>query len=83
MLILDEATSSIDTRTELHIQQAFDSMMEGRTSFIVAHRLSTIRNADLILVLKDGNIIEQGKHEELLARGGFYSTLYNSQFAAS
>ena len=83
MLILDEATSSIDTRTELHIQHAFDRMMEGRTTFIVAHRLSTIRNADLILVLKDGNIIEQGKHEELLAKGGFYSTLYNSQFAAS
>jgi len=81
MLILDEATSSIDTRTELHIQHAFDRMMEGRTTFIVAHRLSTIRNADLILVLKDGNIIEQGKHEELLQRGGFYSTLYNSQFA--
>ena len=81
MLILDEATSSIDTRTELHIQHAFDRMMEGRTTFIVAHRLSTIRNADLILVLKDGNIIEQGKHEELLHRGGFYSTLYNSQFA--
>ncbi len=82
MLILDEATSSIDTRTELHIQQAFDHMMEGRTTFIVAHRLSTIRNADLILVLKDGNIIEQGKHDELLQKGGFYSTLYNSQFAA-
>jgi ATP-binding cassette subfamily B protein len=81
MLILDEATSSIDTRTELHIQHAFDRMMEGRTTFIVAHRLSTIRNADLILVLKVGNIIEQGKHEELLQRGGFYSTLYNSQFA--
>jgi ATP-binding cassette subfamily B protein len=81
MLILDEATSSIDTRTELHIQHAFDRMMEGRTTFIVAHRLSTIRNADLILVLKDGNIIEQGKHEELLKRGCFYSTLYNSQFA--
>ena len=81
MLILDEATSSIDTRTELHIQHAFDRMMEGRTTFIVAHRLSTIRNADLILVLKDGNIIEQGKHEDLLQRGGFYSTLYNSQFA--
>ncbi|WP_044932306.1 ABC transporter ATP-binding protein [Oribacterium sp. NK2B42] len=81
MLILDEATSSIDTRTELHIQHAFDRMMEGRTTFIVAHRLSTIRNADLILVLKDGNIVEQGKHEELLHRGGFYSTLYNSQFA--
>ncbi|SFG06574.1 ABC transporter ATP-binding protein [Oribacterium sp. WCC10] len=83
MLILDEATSSIDTRTELHIQHAFDRMMEGRTTFIVAHRLSTIRNADLILVLKDGNIIEQGRHEELLSKGGFYSTLYNSQFAAS
>ena len=81
MLILDEATSSIDTRTELHIQHAFDRMMEGRTTFIVAHRLSTIRNADLILVLKDGNIIEQGKHEDLLQIGGFYSTLYNSQFA--
>ncbi len=83
MLILDEATSSIDTRTELHIQHAFDRMMEGRTSFIVAHRLSTIKNADLILVMKDGNIIEQGKHEELLARQGFYAKLYNSQFAAS
>ncbi|HCS67874.1 MAG TPA: sugar ABC transporter ATP-binding protein [Oribacterium sp.] len=83
MLILDEATSSIDTRTELHIQHAFDRMMEGRTSFIVDHRLSTIKNADLILVMKDGNIIEQGKHEELLARQGFYAKLYNSQFAAS
>lgn len=80
MLILDEATSSIDTRTELHIQHAFDRMMKGRTSFIVAHRLSTIKNADLILVMKDGNIIEQGRHEELLQKGGFYATLYNSQF---
>ncbi|MCD7728732.1 MAG: ABC transporter ATP-binding protein/permease [Clostridia bacterium] len=81
MLILDEATSSIDTRTELNIQSAFAQMMEGRTSFIVAHRLSTIKNADLILVMKDGKIIEQGKHEELLALGGFYNKLYNSQFA--
>ena len=81
MLILDEATSSIDTRTEIKIQQAFASMMEGRTSFIVAHRLSTIREADVILVMKDGKIIEQGKHEELLLRGGFYAGLYNSQFA--
>lgn len=80
MLILDEATSSIDTRTELHIQHAFDRMMEGRTAFIVAHRLSTIRNADLILVMKDGNIIEKGSHETLLAAGGFYRELYNSQF---
>ena len=83
MLILDEATSSIDTRTELHIQHAFDRMMEGRTSFIVAHRLSTIRNADLILVMRDGNIVEQGTHNALLARGGFYADLYNAQFAAS
>ncbi|MCD8308301.1 MAG: ABC transporter ATP-binding protein/permease [Clostridia bacterium] len=81
MLILDEATSSIDTRTELNIQSAFAQMMEGRTSFIVAHRLSTIKNADLILVMKDGKIIEQGKHEELIALGGFYNKLYNSQFA--
>lgn len=81
MLILDEATSSIDTRTELKIQNAFAKMMEGRTSFIVAHRLSTIREADIILVMKDGNIIEQGNHETLLAEGGFYATLYNSQFA--
>ncbi len=81
MLILDEATSSIDTRTELKIQDAFARMMEGRTSFIVAHRLSTIREADIILVMKDGNIIEQGNHEELLARGGFYKTLYESQYA--
>lgn len=81
MLILDEATSSIDTRTELKIQDTFAKLMRGRTSFIVAHRLSTIKNADVILVMKDGHIIEQGNHEELLARGGFYSTLYNSQFA--
>ncbi len=81
MLILDEATSSIDTRTEIRIQKAFARMMEGRTSFIVAHRLSTIREADIILVMKDGNIIEQGSHESLLARGGFYRELYNSQFA--
>lgn len=80
MLILDEATSSIDTRTEMMIQQAFDKLMEGRTSFVVAHRLSTIRNASLILVMRDGKIIEQGTHEELLAKGGFYHTLYNSQF---
>lgn len=81
MLILDEATSSIDTRTEIRIQKAFARMMEGRTSFIVAHRLSTIREADVILVMKDGNIIEQGNHEELLAKKGFYAQLYNSQFA--
>ena len=80
MLILDEATSSIDTRTELKIQDAFSRMMKGRTSFIVAHRLSTIRDADIILVMKDGNVIEQGKHDELLAAGGFYANLYNSQF---
>lgn len=80
MLILDEATSSIDTRTESRIQRAFAKMMEGRTSFIVAHRLSTIRDADVILVMKDGQIIEQGSHEELLARNGFYAELYNSQF---
>lgn len=80
MLILDEATSSIDTRTELKIQNAFAKMMEGRTSFIVAHRLSTIQEADIILVMKDGNIIEQGNHETLLKQGGFYATLYNSQF---
>ena len=80
MLILDEATSSIDTRTELKIQHAFAQMMQVRTSFIVAHRLSTIREADIILVMKDGKIIEQGRHEELLAKGGFYATLYNSQF---
>ena len=81
MLILDEATSSIDTRTEMKIQSAFNKMMEGRTSFIVAHRLSTIQNADVILVMKDGNIIEQGTHTELLKKKGFYHTLYHSQFA--
>ena len=80
MLILDEATSSIDTRTELMVQEAFERLMKGRTSFIVAHRLSTIRNADEILVMKDGAIIEQGSHEELMAKGGFYQNLYNSQF---
>lgn len=80
MLILDEATSSIDTRTEIKIQDAFAKLMKGRTSFIVAHRLSTIQDADIILVMKDGNIIEQGRHEELLATGGFYAKLYNSQF---
>ncbi len=83
MLILDEATSSIDTRTELLVQQAFDTLMEGRTSFVVAHRLSTIRNASLILVMRDGKIIEQGTHQELLAAGGFYNKLYNSQFQPS
>ena len=83
MLILDEATSSIDTRTEIMIQEAFARMMEGRTSFIVAHRLSTIREADTILVMKNGRIIEQGSHEELLAQKGFYSELYNNQFAVS
>ena len=81
MLILDEATSSIDTRTEMQIQGAFAKMMEGRTSFIVAHRLSTVKNADLILVMRDGKIIERGTHEELIALGGFYNKLYNSQFA--
>lgn len=81
MLILDEATSSIDTRTEIRIQKAFNRMMEGRTSFIVAHRLSTIREADIILVMKDGNIIEKGSHAELMAMNGFYTNLYNSQFA--
>lgn len=80
VLILDEATSSVDTRTEILIQQAMDRLMQGRTSFIIAHRLSTIRDADKILVLRDGDVIEQGKHEELLAKGGFYATLYNSQF---
>lgn len=83
MLILDEATSSIDTRTELRIQKAFATMMEGRTSFIVAHRLSTIQNADVILVMKDGHIIEQGNHEELLEKKGFYAELYNSQFTVA
>ena len=82
MLILDEATSSIDTRTEIRIQKAFNAMMEGRTSFIVAHRLSTIKEADVILVMKDGNVIEQGTHSELLIRNGFYTELYNSQFVS-
>ena len=80
MLILDEATSSIDTRTEQHIQRAFEKLMTGRTSFIVAHRLSTIQTADVILVMNQGDVIEQGTHEELLARGGFYARLYRSQF---
>ena len=79
--ILDEATSSIDTRTEVLVQDAFEELMKGRTSFIVAHRLSTIKNADQILVMKAGNIIERGTHEELLAQGGFYKQLYESQFA--
>lgn len=81
MLILDEATSSIDTRTEIRIQQAFNHMMQGRTTFVVAHRLSTIRDADVILVMKDGHVVEQGNHEQLLQKNGFYATLYNSQFA--
>ena len=80
MLILDEATSSVDTRTEERIQKAMDNLMAGRTAFVIAHRLSTIRNADLILVMRDGDIVEQGAHEELLALGGFYAELYNSQF---
>lgn len=80
IMILDEATSSVDTRTEQQIQKAMNHLMEGRTSFVIAHRLSTIRDADLILVMKDGDIIEQGKHEELLAKNGFYAELYNSQF---
>ena len=81
MLFLDEATSSIDTRTEIRIQKAFDTMMKGRTSFIVAHRLSTIQEADMILVMRDGQIVEKGTHEALLAQKGFYATLYESQFA--
>ena len=83
ILILDEATSSVDTRTEVLIQKAMDNLMKGRTSFIIAHRLSTIRDADLILVMKDGDIVEQGRHEELLAKGGFYADLYNSQFESA
>ena len=83
MLILDEATSSIDTRTELRIQDAFAKMMKGRTSFIVAHRLSTIREADVILVMRDGHIVEQGNHDALMQQGGFYATLYNAQFEHS
>ena len=81
MLILDEATSSIDTRTEMHIQQAFQTMMRGRTSFVVAHRLSTVREADVILVMRDGHVVETGRHDALLAKNGFYAELYNSQFA--
>lgn len=80
ILILDEATSSVDTRTEVQIQKAMDTLMKGRTSFVFAHRLSTIRDADVILVMKDGDIVEQGNHEELIAKGGFYADLYNSQF---
>jgi ATP-binding cassette subfamily B multidrug efflux pump len=80
ILILDEATSSVGTRTEVLIQKAMDNLMQNRTSFIIAHRLSTIRNANLILVMRDGDIVEQGSHVELLARGGFYANLYNSQF---
>ena len=83
MLILDEATSSIDTRTELQVQEAFDKLMKGRTSFVIAHRLSTIRDADVILVMKDGDIVEQGNHGELVAKGGFYADLYTSQFEQS
>ncbi|MNI52914.1 putative ABC transporter ATP-binding protein [compost metagenome] len=81
ILILDEATSSVDTRTEVLIQKAMANLMKGRTSFVIAHRLSTIRDADLIFVMKDGDIIEQGTHDELLAQGGFYESLYNSQFS--
>ena len=81
MLILDEATSSIDTKTEIRVQRAFEKLMEGKTSFVVAHRLSTIMGSDLILVMRDGNIVEKGTHDELIAKGGFYSELYNRQFA--
>ncbi|MBQ8670425.1 MAG: ATP-binding cassette domain-containing protein, partial [Oscillospiraceae bacterium] len=81
ILILDEATSSVDTRTEVLIQKAMKTLMEGRTSFVIAHRLSTIRDADKILVLNDGDIVEVGTHDQLLAKGGFYADLYNSQFA--
>ena len=83
ILILDEATSSVDTRTEIQIQKAMDQLMKGRTSFVIGHRLSTIRDADVILVMKDGDIVEQGNHEELLAQNGFYAELYNSQFERS
>ena len=83
MLILDEATSSIDTRTEMKIQDAFSRMMQGRTSFIVAHRLSTIREADVILVMNEGKVVEKGNHTELMNKGGFYASLYNSQFDVS
>ena len=83
ILILDEATSSVDTRTEVLIQKAMDNLMRGRTSFVIAHRLSTIRDADLILVMREGDIVEQGTHEELLAKGGFYADLYNSQFEST
>ena len=80
LLILDEATSSVDTRTERIVQRAMDKLTQGRTSFVIAHRLSTIKNADLILVMKDGDILESGTHEQLLAENGFYAELYNSQF---
>lgn len=80
IMILDEATSSVDTRTEVMIQKAMDNLLAGRTSFVIAHRLSTIKNADLILCLKDGDIVEQGTHEELMEKNGFYANLYNSQF---
>ena len=83
ILILDEATSSVDTRTEERIQMAMDNLMEGRTSFVIAHRLSTIKDADVILVMNHGDIVEQGNHEELLAKGGFYADLYNSQFESA
>ena len=80
MLILDEATSSVDTRTELLIQRAMDELTKGRTSFVIAHRLSTIKNADLILVMREGDMVESGTHDQLMAQGGFYADLYNSQF---
>ena len=80
MLILDEATSSVDTRTEVLIQEAMDKLTQGRTSFVIAHRLSTIKNADVILVMKDGDVIESGRHEQLLSKGGYYAELYQSQF---
>ena len=81
MLILDEATSNVDSRTEIRIQNAMTALMQGRTCFVIAHRLSTVQNADIILVVKDGNVIEQGNHEELLKKGGFYAALYNAQFS--